>query len=88
MESERITSITISVEELKTSIGGIKNKPTLDSQGMSNKIIKHGGDDFVQNLCNIFNVVNNQDNCPKIWEEIIIKSIFKGKGTQKKETEQ
>ena len=73
-EKEEITE-----EEIHKAINNIKNKTSLDSENMSNKMIKHGGRDFRESVRVLFNEINQQNEGPETWEDMIIKSIYKGK---------
>ena len=70
-------------ERVQKAISQIKNKPTKDTQDLSNEILKNGGKDLQTSLTKLFNQVNNEDEGPKTWNEMIIKSIYKGKKDQK-----
>ena len=61
----------------------IKNKTSLDSENMSNRMIKHGGQDFRESVRILFNEINQKNEGPETWEDMIIKSIYKGKKNKK-----
>ena len=55
----------------------------MDRQGISNQLLKHGGEDMVESIIEIFNQIEELNAGPDTWEDITIKSIYKGKGSKK-----
>ena len=67
-------------KEIKRNINKMKNKVTTDVQGWNNKILKNAGTDIITSLQIIMNEIDQQQQTPKEWDELIIKSIYKNKG--------
>ena len=72
-----------STNTVKKAINQIKNKNSSDSKGLSNVILKRGGEDMVSSIGVLFTEIDNQDCSPEQWEDIIVKSIYKGKKSKK-----
>ena len=71
--------IKIKKDEIKSNIRKLKNKNTCDLQGFNNKMILNSGTDMEDSLEIIFNEIE-EDVTHNEWTELIIKSIYKGKG--------
>ena len=69
----------ITRDEIKHSIKLIKNQATIDYNKINNKILKNAGNDFIDSLEILFNEINNSNSGLGIWEDMLIKSIHKGK---------
>ena len=67
-------------EDIKKNIKKLKNKNTCDAQGWCNKMLKNGGSDIEDSLEIILNEIEEDEIIPNEWAELIIKSIYKGKG--------
>ena len=82
-KQDKETITDISVKELRENINNIKNKRTIDKQGINNVMIKNGGEDFVNSLILLFNDINKHKESPDEWIQMIINTIYKGKGDKK-----
>ena len=74
---------SITEKEIETQINKLKNKMTMDKQGISNVIIKNAGKDFKKSIKCIFNEIKNEKEQPDQWKEMIVNSIYKKKGDMK-----
>ena len=81
--NDKTPKMEIKEEEIGKAIKGIKNKTSLDCEGMSNKMIKNGGNDFTKSITILFEEINQQNEAPDTWENMMIKSIYKGKKSKK-----
>ena len=70
----------ITREEVAVSIKRLKNKRTPDRQGISNVMVKSGGSDLVNSTTMIFNEISKQQEAPSEWVDMMINTIYKGKG--------
>ena len=84
-EAERSDEVKreFSEEEIEKAIKETKGKFSLDSKGISNKIVKYGGKDFAESSRLLFNQIDKENIGPVQWEEMIINSIYKGKKNKK-----
>ena len=82
-EKDKTPKEEITEEEIRKAVKSIKNKTSLDSENMSNRMIKHGGQDFRESVRILFNEINQKNEGPETWEDMIIKSIYKGKKNKK-----
>ena len=67
----------INITDIKNVIKDIKNKKSVDRQGMSNFMIKNAGDDFIKSLDIIFSEIMETQVFPNEWSEATIVSLFK-----------
>ena len=81
-ESSKIIT-EVPKQNIKKSLQKMKNKSTMDTNSISNKIIKRGGNDLIESLKNIFNQINKTTIPPTLWDNMEINSISKGKGDKK-----
>ena len=70
-------------DTVKKCIAQIKNKKSSDSKGTSNVILKRAGEDMAKSIGILFTEIDNQDCSPEEWEDLIVKSIYKGKKSKK-----
>ena len=73
----------ITSKEVEDHIGKTKNKATVDSQGTSNKMLKKGGKDLQESIKVLFTEINQKQEQPEKWEEMMVNSIYKNKGDKK-----
>ena len=73
----------IDEETVKKCLRELKNKSSLDYNNISNKILKNAGKDMIDSLTIIFKEIDNSNHIPTAWEDMIIKSIYKGKNSKK-----
>jgi hypothetical protein len=73
----------ITAGDISTTIRKLKNKASLDYNNISNRILKNTGKDFITSLEILFQEIDNTNTSPEAWEEMIIKSIYKGKNSKK-----
>ena len=73
----------IKEKDIVENINSIKNKVSLDGQGLSNKILKHAGSDMISSINILFREVDKERSGPDTWEDIMVKSIYKGKKCKK-----
>ena len=72
----------VNKEEIEDKINKLKKKRTNDSQGINNILIKNAGRDFIDSLVIFFNEIRNYQEIPVEWEELLVKSIYKNKGSK------
>ena len=72
--------------EIIKNIKKLKKKNTCDSQGWNNKMLLNSGEDVEKSIQILFDEIETSETIPNEWIELIIKSIFKGKG-QKNDVE-
>ena len=70
----------IKKKDIRSNINKLKNKNTCDTQGWSNKILLNSGIDIEDSLELLLNEIEEYEIIPNEWIELIIKSIYKGKG--------
>ena len=76
----------ISKEMISQSIRKLKNKTSMDYDQLSNKVIKSAGQDFLDSLKIMFQEIDRENRGPEAWENMKIKSIYKGKNCRKEMT--
>ena len=76
-EDQRITT-----SQVENNIKKLKNKKSLDPQGMSNLLLKEGGSDLIASLCMVFNSICEENTVPEQWKVTTIVSIYKNKGSK------
>ena len=74
------TPIKIEIKDVAEVVRKLKNRKAGDEEGWRNEMIKAGGQDMVEALTKIFNLVLREQSVPKQWESVIVKSIYKNKG--------
>ena len=70
---ERITEIII-----RKAIRRMKNKKAADRLGWKAEWIKEGGEEMVKSLYILFNRIKTENQIPKQWQLMTVKSIHKG----------
>ena len=58
----------------------------MDYDQLSNKVIKSAGQDFLDSSKIMFQEIDRENRGPEAWENMKIKSIYKGKNCRKKMT--
>ena len=79
----RSSRVKITTGEVEEQMKKLKNKTTMDKQGLSNVIIKNGGQDFIESTATLYREIDEKIEQPKQWREMIINSIYKNKGDRK-----
>ena len=72
---------TITNEDVKIAVKGLKRKKAADREGWVNELIIEAGEEMTISLTHMFNEIMKEMTIPKQWTEMIIKSIHK-KGTK------
>ena len=70
----------ITTEELQSTIKQLKKKKAGDTKMFKNEMLQWGGRDLIESMKNIFNKIMEEQEIPKPWNSMIIKSIYKKKG--------
>ena len=78
---------TIKENMVRQAVRSIKLKKAADSQGWKGEWLKLGGESIVRSLTAMFRKIDTEKQVPAQWEEVIIKSIQKKKGSTLDETE-
>ena len=86
-QEQTVGKTTINEEIVKQAIKSIKLKKAADSFRWKGEWIKLGGEVMVKSLTEMFKKIDTEKEIPSQWEEVIIQSIHKKKGTTLEETE-
>ena len=70
-------TIKYTYEEIKDTIKTLKSKKAKDSSDWQNELLLHGGEEIVESLVKIFDMIGSQQEIPDVWENMWIKAIFK-----------
>ena len=81
--ARRMKIAPVTKEEYETVKKGLKMKKAADSQGWKYEMITSAGDDLEESILMMLNKVVCNYVVPTQWEEVLIKSIYKGKGDRK-----
>ena len=73
----------ITSKEVSDHVNRIKNKTTLDLQDTNNIMIKSGGKDLIESVTELFAEINQKQEQPNQWTEMMVNSIYKNKGDRK-----
>ena len=71
------------VQELKYIIKKLASKKAPGMDGITTELLKSAGDGLLQGLLDIFNFMKNNIVVPQQWEQVVITTIYKGKGKRK-----
>ena len=80
-------SSNITKDIVRKAIKGITLRKAADSGGWKGEWIKLGGKVMLESLTKMFRKIEEQKEIPSQWEEVVIQSIQKKKGTTLEETE-
>ena len=88
MRQENTAGKTLIDEKVvRKAIKNIKLKKAADSRGWKGEWLKLGGEPIVKSLTAMFQKIDTEKQIPVQWEEVIIQSIHKKKGSTLEETE-
>ena len=68
-KQRKYANTTITKEKVNNGIDALKNKSSIDSQGLSNKILKNAGNDMTNSIAILFNQINYTMEGPEAWEK-------------------
>ena len=80
-EQNLINTFHFSEDDLKKTIGKLKNRKAHGPDGIPNELIKYGGDPLSNELTTLFNKILQTGKIPTSWKESTTIPIFK-KGTK------
>ena len=73
----------ITSKEVGEHVNKLKNKTTLDQQGTNNIMIKSGGKDLYESVTELFSEINQKQEQPNQWTQMMVNSVYKNKGDRK-----
>ena len=68
-KQRKYANTTITKEKVNNGIDALKNKSSIDSQELSNKILKNAGNDMTNSIAILFNQINYTMEGPEAWEK-------------------
>ena len=78
------TSSNYQVEEVQTAIKELKLCRSVDPTGLIREVFIRGGSGLVHSVTAMFNAFKKKFDVPSQWDDILITTIFKKKGSWKK----
>ena len=82
-EAEKKGIEPFSLEEYQQMKKGLKSRKAPDTHGWRYEMVKYAGEDLDNSTLTMINELTTNGTCPTEWEDMIIKSISKGKGDLK-----
>ena len=71
------------MDELKKAIMSFKNGKSPGPDFVPAELLKWAGDEFLEAILNVVNDIKNYVDVPLPWEELLIKTLYKRKGSKK-----
>ena len=71
------------IEELIEIIEKLARKKAPGLDGITTELLKAAGTGLLQALVDVFNYMKNNNVVPHQWEEVVVTTIYKGKGKKK-----
>ena len=71
------------MKELEIVVKSLKNGKSTDLEGLINELFKYGGLSFKTLLLQLLNIIKNNKDTPESWDNILISTIYKKKGSKK-----
>ena len=78
------TSSNYQVEEVQTAIKELKLGKSVDPTGLIRELFIRGGSGLVRSITAMFNAFKKNFDVPSQWDDILITTMFKNKGSWKK----
>ena len=72
--------LKVNENDLRKVVKDLKKRKSADSAGITNELVKYGGEEMVKSLVILINVMLEKMVIPKQWEDMKVKSIYKNKG--------
>lgn len=82
--SRAVLSPDFTIEEAWKVRQGLKNKKAPGLDQITNEILKNAGDGLLEEMVAVINDMKNNSESPKQWNQVLITTLFKNKGTKKK----
>ena len=60
----------------------LRNGKSTDLEGLTNELFKYGGLSFKTVLLQLLNTIKNNKDTPESWNNILISTIYKKKGSK------
>ena len=71
------------IDELDSIIANLHKGKAPNDDKFTNDLIQATGTGFRQDLLNFYNYLKHMVDIPKLWEDVLITTIYKGKGSKK-----
>ena len=71
------------MKELEIVVKSLKNGKSTDPEGLINELFKYGGLSYQTVLLQLLNKIKNNKDTPESWNNILISTIYKKKGSKK-----